>query len=254
MRLGLFLSLVCLVSFTMTAPVRASGGGAELPEMHWHFDGMLGQYDKAALQRGYKVYSQVCSACHSMERVYFRNLSALGYNEDEIKAIASEYSVQDGPDDEGEMFDRSALPSDAFPSPYPNRKAAMYANNGAFPPDMSLLVHARPGGATYVYSVLTGYDDGHHGDDLLPGQHWNKYMPGHIIAMAPPLSDGLVAYEDGSPETVKQYAKDVSEFLAWASDPHLEARKKTGVKVLFFLLIFTGVLYGVKKKVWANAH
>jgi ubiquinol-cytochrome c reductase cytochrome c1 subunit len=221
---------------------------------HWHFSGMFGSYDRAALQRGLKVYREVCSACHSLKRVYYRNLEALGYEEGQVKNIASQATVNDGPNDEGEMFDRPGLPSDHFVSPFPNDNAAKYANNGALPPDLSLIIKARHHGPDHVYGILTGFTDPPAGTTLLPGQHWNKQMPGHIIAMAPPLSDGQVAYEDNSPQTVDQYARDVVEFLTWASDPSMEERKRTGIKVLIFLAVFAGVMYGVKRKIWAKLH
>lgn len=247
--------LFCLFVFAVSAPVYASGDSVEPPHQDWSFDGLFGTYDRAALQRGYKVYSEVCASCHSMKRLSYRNLSALGYSAQEVKAIAANYTVMDGPNDEGEMFERTALPSDSFVSPFANKNAAMYANNGAYPPDMSLLTKARAGGADYIYALITGYqDEPPHGEELLDGQYWNKYMPGHILAMAPPIFDGMVAYEDGSQETVAQYAMDVSHFLTWAAEPHMEARKRTGMKAFIFLLVFTIVMYGIKRKVWAKAH
>lgn len=226
----------------------------ELTHLHWHFDGVFGTYDQASLQRGYKVYREVCSACHSMKRVYFRNLEALGYDDGQVKNIASSYNVQDGPNDEGEMFERAALPSDAFPSPYPNVKAAAAMNNGAVPPDLSLIIKARHEGPNYVYSVLTGYAPPPEGKTLLPGQNWNKAMPGNVIAMPPPLSDGQVAYEDGSPQTVDQYSRDVVNFLTWASDPYMEERKRMGIKVLIFLSVFAALMYAVKRRIWSDVH
>lgn len=245
--------LFCLFLLAFAAPVQASEGTAP-PQIQWSFDGVFGTYDRAALQRGFKIYSQVCSSCHSMNRLYYRDLAALGYTDAEIKTIAAERTVTDGPNDEGEMFDRPALPSDHFASPFPNVKAAMYANNGAYPPDMSLLAKARDNGPDYIYGIVTGYEEPPHGTELLPGQYWNRYMAGHVIAMAPPLSPGQVSYEDGSPESLSQYAADVAHFLTWASEPQMEARKKTGVKAFLFLLVFAGVMYAVKRKVWANAH
>jgi ubiquinol-cytochrome c reductase cytochrome c1 subunit len=220
---------------------------------HWHFKGITGSYDQAAMQRGLKVYREVCSACHSLKRVNFRNLEALGYDEGQVKAIASEYNVTDGPDDEGEMFERPARPSDAFPSPYANDKAAVAAN-GALPPDLSLITKARHHGPDYVYSLLTGYDDPGHVAEIPTGKHWNKYFPGHVISMAPPLSDDQVVYEDGSPQTVEQYAHDVVNFLTWVADPSMEDRKRTGIKVLIFLAVFAGVMYAVKRKIWSRLH
>ncbi|MCB1557059.1 MAG: cytochrome c1 [Alphaproteobacteria bacterium] len=248
--------LPALVSvFFLSVPAHASGGHTEAPpEMHWSFDGMTGTYDRGALQRGYQVYREVCSSCHSMDKIAFRNLADLGYTEEEIKAIASEYEVEDGPGEDGEMFMRTATPADYFPAPFPNKEAAMYANNGAAPPDMSLLAKARHGGANYIYGILTGYEDPPAEVHLMSGQHYNKYMAGNVLAMAPPLTDGQVSYADGSPETVMQYAKDVATFLSWASEPHMEARKQTGFKVLFFDLILAGLMYGVKRKIWADAH
>jgi ubiquinol-cytochrome c reductase cytochrome c1 subunit len=246
--------LVSLMIIGASSPSFAAGDSVKPPKQHWSFEGVFGTYDRGALQRGYKVYSMVCASCHSMDRLYYRDLAALGYSDAQIKNIASNYMVEDGPDDEGEMYDRPALPSDRFVNPYPNTNAAKFANNGAMPPDMSLLVKARAGGADYIMALMTGYGEPPHGEELQPGQYWNKYMTGHVIAMAPPLSDGQVAYEDGTPETVSQYARDVSHFLAWASEPHLEKRKQTGLKVFLFLLVFTCVMYAVKKKIWAQVH
>ncbi len=244
------IALLTLAVLTVApATVYAAGASEPLPHQHWHFSGMFGQYDKAAMQRGLKVYREVCSACHSLDRVNYRNLTALGYTEDQVKNIAAEYTVIDGPDDEGEMFERPARPSDAFVSPYANDKQAVAAN-GALPPDLSLMTKARHHGSDYVYGILTGYETGHH--DVPEGKSWNKYFPGHIITMAPPLSDGMIAYEDGTPETLEQYAADVVNFLTWAADPHMEERKRTGIKVIFFLLAFAGVMYAYKKKIWAD--
>ncbi len=221
---------------------------------HWHFKGMFGTYDKSSMQRGLKVFREVCSACHSLKRIYFRNLEDLGYDESQVKTIANEYTIHDGPNDEGEMFDRPGLPSDHFPSPFANDNAAKASNGGALPPDLSLITKARHHGPDYVFSILNGYEPAPADVVLMPGQNWNKYMHGHLIAMAKPLSDGQVAYEDNSPQTVEQYAHDVVNFLTWASDPTMETRKRTGIKVLIFLAIFAGVMYGVKRKIWADVH
>jgi ubiquinol-cytochrome c reductase cytochrome c1 subunit len=184
----------------------------------------------------------------------YRNLTALGYTEAEVKAIAASHQVTDGPNDEGEMFQRPGVPADRFVSPFPNTKAAAAANNGAAPPDMSLLAKAKEGGPTYIYAILTGFREAPKGADVPLGRYWNKYKPGHVIAMPPPLQDGQVAYEDGSPQTLDQYAKDVATFLEWAADPHMEERKRMGIKVMLFLLVFTGLMFRVKKKVWKDAH
>lgn len=249
------------------APADAAGHGAEaagaashstghpvIPEQSWSFDGIFGTYDRAALQRGFQVYKEVCSACHSMNRLAYRNLADLGYTEGEIKAIAADVSITDGPNDEGDMFDRPGRPSDHFRAPYANIQAAKYANNGAFPPDLSLIAKARHGGANYIYAILTGYEEPPANRELLPGQYWNKAMNGNVLAMPAPLNAGQVAYGDGTDQSVDQYARDVAQFLTWASEPHMEVRKRTGVKVFLFLLVFTGVLYAAKRKVWTKVH
>jgi ubiquinol-cytochrome c reductase cytochrome c1 subunit len=222
------------------------------PDLDWSFEGPFGTYDRAAMQRGFKVYRQVCATCHALKHLHYRNLSDLGYTEAQIKAIAAKDTVRDGPNDQGKMFERPAKPSDKIARPYKNKAQAKYANNGAYPPDQSLIVDARAGGADYVYGILTGYTDPPESKELRAGQYWNKYMPGHIIAMPPPLQDGIVKYEDGSPETVEQYARDVTHFLTWASEPKMEARKQMGIKVILFLIVFAAVMYGVKKKLWAR--
>jgi ubiquinol-cytochrome c reductase cytochrome c1 subunit len=242
-----------LVSFLAFAPVaQASDSAHSIDAQEWGFDGPLGTFDRGALQRGFQVYTQVCAACHSMKHLSYRNLSALGYNDAEIKAIAAQYSTMDGPDDEGEMFERPMKPSDKFKNPYDNDNQGRYANNGALPPDLSLITKARVGGADYVYGLLTGYEEPPESEVLASGQHWNNIMPGNKIAMAPPLSDDVVGYEDGSVTTKEQYARDVSTFLTWAAEPEMEERKRTGLKVILFLLAFTGIMYAVKKKIWAG--
>jgi len=249
------LTIICVLAVASASSALAAGDAPKPPRQAWSFDGHFGTFDRGALQRGLKVYREVCASCHSMKRIAFRNLEALGYDEGQVKAIAAEYTVvNEEPDEQGDMFERPARPSDRFPSPFANDNAAKFANNNAFPPDLSLIVKARPHGADYIYALLTGYEDPADGHHLMEGQHYNKYMPGHIIAMAPPLSDEQITYEDGTSQTVEQYSKDVTEFLAWASEPELEERKQTGIKVLIFLLIFTGVMYGIKKKTWAKLH
>lgn len=228
--------------------------GAALPARDWSFTGIFGKFDTGAMQRGFQVYQEVCSGCHSLRLIAFRNLEALGFDEDEIKAIAAEYTVEDGPDEEGEMFERPALPSDRIPSPFPNSKAAAASNNGAVPPDLSLMIKARDGGADYVHAFLTGYADPPDGVELLDIQNYNLYFPGNLTAMAQPLDEDVVEYADGTPATVEQMASDIVTFLAWAAEPTMEERKRMGIKVMLFLLIFTGVLYAVKRKVWADLH
>lgn len=236
------------------APPAQSAESVPPPQVNWSFEGVTGTFDRAALQRGFKVYREVCAACHAMKHLAFRNLEGIGYSEGQIKTIAAEYTYAGGPDEDGEMFERPGLPSDHFKSPFANDNAAKAANGGALPPDLSLIVKARHDGANYVHGLLTGYEEPPADAVLQPGQNWNKYMPGHVIAMAPPLSEGMVAYEDGSPQTVEQYATDVTTFLAWASEPSLEDRKRTGIKVLIFLIAFAGVMYAIKRRIWAGVH
>ncbi len=245
-----------IIGLTPVSAALASGDGPAIPSQDWSFSGAFGTYDKAAMQRGYKIYREVCSSCHAMKRVYFRNLEALGYNEAQIKNIAAEYTViNKEPNDEGEMFERPALPSDAFISPFANDNAAKYANGGALPPDLSLITKARRNGSNYVHALITGYvEHPPHGEEVADGQYWNTYFPGHKLSMAPPLMEGQVSYEDGTPETLDQYAQDVVQFLTWGADPHMEERKSTGFKVIIFLLMFAGVMLSVKRKIWSDAH
>ncbi|MER9104975.1 cytochrome c1 [Mesorhizobium sp. M0848] len=247
----------------------------EPKEMDWSFTGPFGTYDKAQLQRGLKVYKEVCSACHSMNLVAFRTLSDLGYSDAQIKTLSAEYTIHDGPNDAGDMFDRPGKPSDHFPPPFANEEAAAASNGGAAPPDMSLLAKARgvergfpqfvfdiftqydAGGPDYIHSLLTGYDQTPPAGMVIPeGTHYNPYfMSGVSLKMPKPLSDGQVTYDDGAPQTVDQYSRDVSAFLAWAAEPHMEDRKKTGFRVLVFLLLFGALVYLTKRKVWEGvAH
>ncbi len=230
----------------------AAGDAKEPPHQEWKHSGMTGTFDKAALQRGFQVYKQVCSSCHSMKLLSYRNLADLGYTDAEIRAIAAEYTVTDGPNDEGEMFERPALPSDRFVKPYANDKAARYANGGALPVDLSLVVRARHHNEDYIYGLLTGYKAAPEGFAMNEGMHYNEYFPGHQIAMPAPLSEGVVSFEDGTNATVEQMAKDVTTFLTWSSYPNLEASNKMGLKVIIFLIVFAGVMYFTKKKVWKD--
>jgi ubiquinol-cytochrome c reductase cytochrome b/c1 subunit len=242
------------------------------PRVKWSFAGPFGHYDKGQLQRGLKVYREVCAVCHGMKYVAFRNLEALGYSEGQVKAIASEYKIPDGPNDQGEMFERAGRPADYFPTPWPNENAARARYNGV-PPDFSVLAKARgyergfpwfifdmftqfqEHGVDYIHAVMTGYKEKPPAGVTLPaGSFYNEYFPGHAIAMPPPLSDKRVDYTDGSPNTVDQYSKDVAAFMMWAAEPHLEARKRIGFQVMIFLLVLSGLLYFTKKKVWAAAH
>jgi len=230
----------------------------KLLKQSWSFDGFFGKFDRASLQRGYQVYTEVCSSCHSMNLLSYRNLSEVGgpsFSEEEVKAIASKVEVLDGPNDSGEMFKRPGKPSDKFASPFANEKAARAANGGAYPPDMSVLVKARAGGPDYIYSILMGYTDKPPKDvKLEDGVYYNKYMPGNKIKMSKPLSQDSVKYSDGTPATEEQLSKDVVTFLTWASEPHLEARKRIGFKTVVYLLILTVLVYLVKKKIWLRVE
>ena len=225
-----------------------------LPRQEWSFDGVFGTYDLASLQRGFQVYKEVCSVCHPVKHLSFRDLTQIGYSEDEVKAIAAGYQIADGPNDEGQMFQRPGRPSDPIPGPFPNDQAARVANNGALPPDQSLIVKARPGGPNYVYAILTGYKEAPAGLKMQEGMNYNEFFPGHQIAMPPPLSDNAVTFADGTVATVPQMAHDVTSFLTWAAEPNLDDRHRTGLKVILFLVVAAGVFYAAKRKIWAPIH
>ncbi len=221
-------------------------------QLVWPFEGIFGTFDRQAAQRGAQVYFEVCSACHSNHNLYYRNLKDIGFSEAEIKQLAQKYTVKDGPNAEGEMFDRPALPSDRFVSPYPNEEAARAANNGAYPVDLSLIIKARHDGPNYVFSLLSGYKEAPADIKLMPGLYYNPYFEGGQIAMPPPLTQGQVTFSDNTPATVEQMAKDVVVFLQWAAEPEMEHRKSMGLKVMIFLLVFTVFFYMAKKKIWKN--
>jgi len=221
----------------------------------WSFEGIFGTFDRSSLQRGYQVYQEVCSGCHSIQHLSYRNLSEKGgpeFSLDEAKAIAAQFEVTDGPNDEGEMFTRPRRLSDKFVNPFPNIQAATAANGGAYPPDMSVLVKARKGGADYIYSLLLGYDEVPAGYELDDGVYYNKYISGNKIMMSKPLSEGAVEYSDGTQATETQMAKDVVNFLTWAAEPNLEARHKMGFKVFIFLIILLTLVYFSKQKIWSR--
>ena len=223
----------------------------------WSFKGLFGKFDRASLQRGYQVYTEVCASCHSMKYLSYRNLAEKGgpeFPEDQAKAIAASFEVMDGPNADGEMFARPGKLSDKFVMPYDNVKAAQAANGGAYPPDMSVLVKARGGGVDYIYSLLQGYEEAPSGMILDDGVHYNKYMYGNKIRMAAPLSDGLVEYGDGTTATVEQMSKDVTTFLMWAAEPHLEARHQMGFKAIIYLIILTILVYFSMKKIWSRVE
>ncbi|QXK91884.1 cytochrome c1 [Neoehrlichia mikurensis] len=217
----------------------------------WKFNGILGSFDKRSIQRGYKVYKEVCAACHSMKRIAFRNLREIGFSEEEIKSIASSYQIKDGPNDAGEMFERPGVPSDYFPSPFSNKEAAMASNNGAYPPDLSLIIKAKHDGANYVYSLLNGYKST---NPDINGLYENIYFATGKILMPPPLFDNAVKYTDGTESTVSNMAYDVVNFLHWAAEPEMEIRKRLGLKVVICLMIVTVFIVLINRKLWSKLY
>jgi cytochrome c1 len=249
--LGAF-ALAALVGVSASAPAQAHEG-VELMTPGFSFDGFLGRYDKAALARGFQVFHEVCSNCHSLNLIAYRNLAAVGLTEDEIKAVAAERQKQDGPADDGTYFQRPGRPADAYIAPFPNDKAAA-ATYGAAPPDLSLMAKARKGGPNYIYSLLLGFEDTPPEGVTVPdGKYYNKYFS-PAISMPPPIQDDAVTYKDGTKATKEQIAKDVSVFLNWAAEPELDARKSLGLKVLGFLAVLTVLLYALKRQIWKDVH
>ena len=242
----------CFICFNLYA----AGDAAKPLKVDWSFNGLFGKFDRSQLQRGFQVYKEVCASCHSMQYLSYRNLGEKGgpeFSDAEVKAIAAGYQIKDGPNEEGEMFERAGLPKDKFKSPYPNEKAARAVNGGAYPPDMSVLVKARAGGANYIYSILLGYDENPPANlKLEDGVYYNKYMPGNKIKMAKPLNEGSVEYADGTKATVSQMSKDVTAFLTWSAEPHLEKRKRIGFKTIVYLLIFSILVFFSMKKIWSR--
>jgi ubiquinol-cytochrome c reductase cytochrome c1 subunit len=232
----------------------AAGEAEPIPNTPFSLEGLFGTFDRASAQRGLQVYMEVCANCHGLRHLSYRNLRELGLSEAEVRAIAATVQVQDGPNDEGQMFERPGRPSDRFRSPFPNENAARAANNGALPPDLSVIVKAREGGADYIYALLTGYADPPEGVELMDGMNYNKFFPGHQIAMAPPLNEDQVSFHDQTPATVEQMARDVTTFLAWAAEPELEERRALGVKIVLFLTVLGGLAYAVKRRIWADVH
>jgi ubiquinol-cytochrome c reductase cytochrome c1 subunit len=253
MRILRSLALAAAVALAAPAAVQAAGEAPKPPAQDWSFGGFFGTFDRASLQRGFQVYKEVCAACHALKQKAYRNLSDIGLSEDEIRAIAADVMVMDGPNDDGEMFERPGRPSDRFRSPFPNERAARAANGGAYPVDLSLIIKARKGGADYLYALLTGYrDEPPAGVAAMDGMHWNDYFPGHWIAMGRPLHDDQVTFADGTVATTSQMARDLTTFMAWAAEPELEERRAMGVRVILFLIVLAGMTYGVKRKIWAD--
>ena len=244
--------LVCFLSLQSNAAEKV-----EYLKTDWSFKGLFGKFDRGSLQRGYQVYTEVCSSCHSMKYLSYRNLSEKGgpeFSDEAVKAIAASFEVTDGPNADGEMFLRPGKLSDKFVMPYENVKAAQAANGGAYPPDMSVLVKARGGGVDYIYSLLLGYEEAPSEITLDDGVYYNKYMYGNKIRMASPLSEGLLEYGDGTPATIEQMSKDVTTFLMWAAEPHLESRHRMGFKAIVYLIILTILVYFSMKKIWSRVE
>lgn len=269
------IAIVALSFLGAASAASAQEHEARIARQSWSFAGPFGGFDRAQIQRGYHVYKEVCSACHGMKLIAFRNLAqpgGPGFSEAQAKSVAAQFQISDGPNDKGEMFDRPGRLSDHFPSPDPNEQAARARFNGALPPDLSVIAQARgvenglarglldmitqyqEGGPDYIFAYLTGYAKPPAGEKLTPTQHWNRVFPGHKTQMPPPLTDGQIEYTDGTPATVGQYSRDVAAFLMWAAEPHLEARKRIGFQVMIFLIVFAGLAYFTKKKVWADLH
>ena len=247
--------IICIAVLVAGINPVSAAEKTSLLKVDWSFKGIFGKFDRGSLQRGYQVYTEVCASCHSMKYLSYRNLAEKGgpeFSIEQVKAIAASFEVTDGPNSDGEMFERPAKLSDKFVKPYENVKAAQAANGGAYPPDMSVLAKARSGGVDYIYSVLLGYEDPPSGVTLDDGVYYNKYMYGNNIKMAQPLSDGLIEYTDGTIASEEQMAKDVSTFLMWAAEPHLEARHKMGFKAILYLIILTILVYFSMKKIWSR--
>ena len=270
------LSLAVLGSLAVS-PVLAAGEAPQPTMQKWSFSGPFGTFDRAQLQRGFKVYREVCQNCHGLNLLSFRNLAEAGgpgFSPAQAAAVAAEYKIKDGPNDSGDMFERPGRVADRFPSPFPNENAARASNGGAYPPDLSVMAKARTyergfpwfvldvlpflqyqeQGPDYLAALIKGYGQPPAGMTMPAGMTYNKYFPGHMIGMPQPIQDGQITYDDGTKGTIDQYAKDVTAFLMWAAEPHMEARKRIGIQVMIFLIVFAGLLYFTKKKVWANAH
>jgi len=250
MRIIFFILIFLFSNFN----VLASGSGNDLPKHNWSFKGLTGTFDKSAVQRGFKVYREVCSGCHSMSLLYYRDLIDIGFSNEEVKAIAAEYTVIDGPNDEGEMFERPARPSDRFVPPFSNKQEARVSNNGSYPPDLSVITKARKRGPDYIFNLLLGYTEPPADFELGEGMYYNKWKEGHQIAMAQPLDEGYVDYDDGTENTLPQLAEDITTFLVWSAEPELEERKKLGIKVILFFIVLGSIVFIVKNRLWREIH
>jgi ubiquinol-cytochrome c reductase cytochrome c1 subunit len=250
----IFLSFLILF-FLSTNLWSSESSHKEMPKHNWSFNGITGTFDKAALKRGYQVYREVCSGCHSMKLLYYRDLLDIGFSEVQIKAIASEYTVLDGPNDDGEMYERPARLADRFVAPFANDNEARANNNGAYPADLSVITKAMKYGEDYIYNLLLGYKDDPPSDvNVGEGMYYNEWMDGNQISMPAPLYDESVDYEDGTSNNVEQLAQDVVTFLKWSAEPELEVRKNLGIKVILFFIILGFIVYLVKNRLWREVH
>ncbi len=249
------LAAALLLAAIGLVPTYARAADPPLPNKPepWPFTGIFGTYNEAALQRGFQVYEQVCSACHNLSHLHYADLAGIGYDEAQIKAFAARSEVTTV-NNKGKMFKRPARPSDLFVGPFPNEAAAKAAFGGRAPPDLSTIVKARAGGPDLVYGILTGFTKAPKGFPMPPGTFYNKYFPGHRILMPPPLHPGAVHYADGTKATVPQMAHDVASFLTWASHPNLDERHRMGFKVILFLIVAAAVFYAAKRKIWSRIH
>tara|TARA_B100001013_G_scaffold6705_2_gene4184 strand:- start:348 stop:1100 length:753 start_codon:yes stop_codon:yes gene_type:complete len=250
MRIIFFVLIFLFSNFN----VLASGSGNDLPKHNWSFKGLTGTFDKSAVQRGFKVYREVCSGCHSMSLLYYRDLIDIGFSDEEVKAIAAEYTVIDGPNEEGEMFERSAKPSDRFVPPFANEQEARISNNGSYPPDLSVITKAKKHGPDYIFNLLLGYTEPPVDFELGEGMYYNKWKEGHQISMAQPLDEGYVDYDDGTENNLPQLAEDITTFLVWSAEPELEERKKLGIKVILFFIVLGSIVFIVKNRLWREIH
>ena len=250
MRIIFFVLIFLFSNFN----VLASGSGNDLPKHNWSFKGLTGTFDQSAVQRGFKVYREVCSGCHSMSLLYYRDLIDIGFSDEEVKAIAAEYTVIDGPNEEGEMFERPAKPSDRFVPPFSNEQEARISNNGSYPPDLSVITKAKKHGPDYIFNLLLGYMDPPVDFELGEGMYYNQWKEGHQISMAQPLDEGYVDYDDGTENTLPQLAEDITNFLVWSAEPELEERKKLGIKVLLFFIVLGSIVFIVKNRLWRGIN
>ena len=244
--------LFFLLFFYSSNLFAAESSTKSLPQHEWSFEGITGTFDRGALQRGYQVYSEVCSGCHSLKLLYYRDLIDIGFSEDQVKAIASEFTVIDGPNDEGEMFERDARPADRFVSPYLNDNEARANNNGAYPPDLSVITKAKKNGEDYIHNLLLGYHDEPEGLELGDGMYYNKWVEGQQIAMPAPLYDESVDFDDGTDNNLEQLSRDLVTFLKWSAEPVLEIRKQMGIKVILFLIFLGFIMYLIKNRMWKD--